>query len=133
MLTIGQVALKAGLRASAIRYYEEQGLLPPPPRRGGKRVYDASILVRLSAIELAKTAGFTLREIHTLVASNDERPGRAWKRLTGAKRVELDREMARLALMRTVLEKLDGCSCSTLEDCGRIFEIALARYRATHG
>ncbi len=60
MLTIGQVALKAGLRASAIRYYEAQGLLPPAPRHGGKRVYDASILVRLSAIDLAKTAGFTL-------------------------------------------------------------------------
>jgi MerR family transcriptional regulator, redox-sensitive transcriptional activator SoxR len=132
VLTIGQVALKAGLRASAIRYYEEQGLLPTPPRRGGRRVYDASILVRLSAIELAKTAGFTLREIRTLVAANGERPRGVWKRLTGAKRVELDREMARLALMRNVLENLDGCNCSTLEDCGRIFQAALANYRAAH-
>jgi MerR family transcriptional regulator, redox-sensitive transcriptional activator SoxR len=132
VFTIGQVALKAGLRASAIRYYEEQGLLPPAPRHGGKRVYDASILVRLSAIELAKTAGFTLREIRTLVATNGERPRRTWRSMTGAKRSELDREMARLALMKTVLERLDGCRCSTLEDCGRIFETALAKYRATH-
>ena len=132
MLTIGQVAQRAGLRASAIRYYEAQGLLPPAPRHGGKRVYDASILVRLSAIDLAKTAGFTLGEIRALVSAGGK-PARVWKRLTAVKRAELDREMARLALMRTVLEKLDGCRCSTLEDCGRIFENALANYRAAHG
>ena len=53
MLTIGQVASRAGLRASAIRYYEAQGLLPAALRHAGKRVYDDSILDRLAMIALA--------------------------------------------------------------------------------
>lgn len=53
MLAIGEVAGRAGLRASAIRYYEEQGLLPRPRRRSGKRVYDVSVLDRLALIELS--------------------------------------------------------------------------------
>ena len=58
MLTIGAVAARTGLRASAIRYYESRGLLPVASRAAGKRVYDASVLARLAVIRLAKTAGF---------------------------------------------------------------------------
>ena len=63
VLTIGEVARRAGVRASAIRYYEEAGLLPAPERVGGKRRYDEGILRRLAIIGGAKRAGFTLREI----------------------------------------------------------------------
>jgi MerR family redox-sensitive transcriptional activator SoxR len=132
MLTIGQVALTAGLRPSAIRYYEAQGLLPPAHRHGGKRVYDRSIFERLSVIGLAKTAGFTLQETAALLGARGEPPRRAWTSLTRAKRAELDREMSRLVLMKSILSRLDGCGCATLGDCGRVFEAALARYRATH-
>jgi DNA-binding transcriptional MerR regulator len=125
--------MKAGLRASALRYYEEQGLLPKANRLSGKRVYDDSILERLNVIQLAKMAGFRLDDIRTLLATASERPPRAWKRLTEVKRVELERESFRLAVMKTVLTKLDRCSCATLEDCGRIFEVALARYKVRRG
>ena len=131
MLTIGQVATKAGLRASALRSLQQQGLLPRAVRLGGKRVYDVSILERLNVIQLAKTAGFALDDIRTLLAATSEAPPRAWKALTVAKRAELERERLRLAIMKSVLTKLDGCRCATLEDCGRIFETALGRYRAS--
>ena len=77
MLTIGQVASRTGLRASAIRYYESRGLLPKASRIGGKRVYEGLVLERLAIIELAKTAGFHLDEIRaTLVRTLDRTAGR---------------------------------------------------------
>ena len=67
LLTIGEVARRAGVRASAIRYYEEAGLLEEPERVGGKRRYDEEALRRLALIGGAKRAGFTLGEIRTLL------------------------------------------------------------------
>ncbi len=65
LLTIGEVVRRAGIRASAIRYYEEAGLLPEPERVGNKRRYDEGVLRRLALISGAKRAGFTLSEIRT--------------------------------------------------------------------
>src|SRR5262245_46204987 len=128
MLTIGQVASHTGLRASAIRYYEERGLLPRALRAGGKRVYDRSIIERLAAIHLAKTAGFSLDEIRaTFSAAGDGEPGPRWKTAARAKRAELDEEMRRLMLARDVLARISACSCSTLDDCGTEFLLAVER------
>lgn len=63
---IGEIARRAGLRTSAVRYYERIGLLRPAPRAGGQRRYDPSALHRLSAIRLAQRAGFSLEEIKRL-------------------------------------------------------------------
>jgi MerR family transcriptional regulator, redox-sensitive transcriptional activator SoxR len=125
MLTIGQVAARAGLRASAVRYYEVLGLLPAAARRGGKRIYDPSIVDRLGVIALAKVAGFELREIReTLSKVGDSQPAPTWKRLGETKRVALDQQIARLTRMKDALAKLDGCRCDTLEGCGRAFNSA---------
>ena len=62
-LTIGEVARRAGIRTSAIRYYESVGLLPAPPRMSGRRRYDPSIVQRLAVLHLAQEAGFTMAEI----------------------------------------------------------------------
>ena len=62
-LTIGQVASRAGLNVSAIRYYEREGLLPPAPRVSGQRRYAEQTLTRLGVIDVAKPAGFTLDDI----------------------------------------------------------------------
>ena len=122
MLTIGEVAARAGLRASAVRYYEAQGLLPAVSRRGGRRIYDASIVDRLGVIALAKMAGFEIREIRdTLSRVGDSQPAPAWKRLGETKRIALDEQIARLTRMKDALAKLDGCRCDTLEQCGRAF------------
>ena len=107
MLTIGQVASRAGLRASAVRYYEAQGLLPAASRRGGKRVYDASILERLAVIALAKMAGFEVHEIRDALSRiGDGQPALTWKTLGEAKSVALVEQISRLARTKDVLTKL---------------------------
>jgi len=122
MLTIGQVASRTGLRASAIRYYEEQGLLRRPPRVGGKRIYPPSVFEQLAVIELAKIAGFGLDDIRALISdAGAGGAAEAWSRLIPARVAEVDAEMKRLAAMKHVLSKLNGCSCVTLDDCGRAF------------
>jgi len=127
MLTIGQVALRTGLRASAIRYYESRGLLPKASRIGGKRVYEGSVLDRLAIIELAKTAGFHLDEIRaTLLHAG--KPAVRWKTLAQTKRPELEAEMTRLMITKHVLTRMSACSCATLEECGREFLEAMSSY-----
>jgi MerR family redox-sensitive transcriptional activator SoxR len=127
-MTIGEVASRTGLRASAIRYYEGLGLLPRPSRRAGRRVYDTSIVERLAVIELAKTSGFALKEIRALLArTGGQAPATAWRELASAKGPEIDAQMQRLVLMKDILVKLKRCSCATLEECGRAFIEARAR------
>jgi MerR family redox-sensitive transcriptional activator SoxR len=128
VLTIGQVAARAGLSASAIRYYEQQGLLPPPIRSGGRRVYDRTILDRLAVIELAKHAGFELKEIRTLLSRAAMRkPNAMWAALAERKRRAVDDEIARLTTMKVVLAEVQSCACATLADCGRMFDAARGR------
>jgi len=129
MLTIGQVASQTGLRASAIRYYESRGLLPKATRVGGKRVYERSVLERLAIIELAKTAGFHLDEIRaTLLLAGDVTPAARWKTVAQSKHRELDAELKRLMLTKNVLTRLSACSCRSLDECGRAFLDAVAKY-----
>ena len=119
-MTIGQVARRAGVRISAIRYYEAEGLLPAPPRVGGKRRYDGAVLETLAAIELAKNAGFELREIRTALTSSGK-PKRVWQPLIERKRAELDRQIRAFVEKKEYLERLAGCGCATFEECGRRF------------
>ena len=127
MLTIGQVAARTGLKASAIRYYEEAGLLAKAQRRAGTRVYDAAVLDTLAAIALAKSAGFTLKEIRVLLAA--ARPPRTWRISAQAKRAALAAEMTRLKTMQFILSRIATCSCATFEECGRTFTAELNRRR----
>jgi MerR family redox-sensitive transcriptional activator SoxR len=70
-LTIGQVAERAGLNVSALRYYEAQGLLPEAPRVGRQRRYSEDTLMRLGVIDVAKRAGFSLDDIRVLLNASD--------------------------------------------------------------
>jgi DNA-binding transcriptional MerR regulator len=115
-MTIGEVAKRSGLRASAIRFYEREGLLPRPMRSSGQRRYDPSILARLAVLERAKKAGFTLDEVRQLF-SDQGRPSESWGRVAQKKLKELDALMERVASMRMLLEK--RCKCADLEECGR--------------
>ena len=131
MLTIGQVAARSGLRASAIRYYEAQGLLPRPARQGSKRIYPPSVLQRLAVIELAKAAGFELAEVRALMSeghSADAAP--AWSKLIPQKELEIEAQMERLLAMKSILARLSACRCATLEQCGRTFIEARAKQLA---
>jgi len=131
MLTIGEVAVRAGLRPSAIRYYEEKGLVPAPCRRGGKRIYDASVLDRLALVELAKSAGFSLRETRDLLAgvASQQPAAMSWKRVAAAKLQDLDNEMRRVRRMKRLLSSLARCDCPTLGACGRAFRSHRARHQ----
>ena len=117
MMAIGEVARRAGLRPSALRYYERLGLLPAPARDSGRRRYDDDALLRLTVIGFARECGFTLREIRQLFAG---RPYSATMRgLAGRKLVELKRSIERLHAMRSLLRSALRCRCLTLEQCGR--------------
>jgi MerR family redox-sensitive transcriptional activator SoxR len=123
-LGIGEVARRTGLAASAIRFYESEGLIPRAGRRGGRRVYDASILDRLALIDLAKRAGFTVAEIRRLLAGFRRRtpPGERWRALTRDKLAELDARIAEAERMKRVLRTVMRCRCPRLDDCARALD-----------
>jgi len=120
-LTIGEVAQRAGVRASAIRYYESIGLLPEPRRVGGKRRYAANVLDRLGVIQLAQDAGFTLDEVRVLMHGFSTRTpaSKRWRKLAQHKLEEIDASIARAQMMKRMLENLMECGCIQLDDCGR--------------
>lgn len=119
VLTIGEVARRAGVRASAIRYYEEAGLLEEPERVGGKRRYDEEVLRRLALIGGAKRAGFTLGEVRTLLHGFPAATGAAqrWQALASEKLVEVDDAIAQLRETRGLLEEALRCDCASLDEC----------------
>jgi MerR family transcriptional regulator, redox-sensitive transcriptional activator SoxR len=119
-LAISEVARVFGLRTSAIRYYEQIGILLPPLRKSGKRCYDKSVLYRLAVVQRARETGFTLQEIRELFFGF--RPGTPppdrWRKLSNRKIVELRNRMKRLRLMETLLKRMENCDCDALEECG---------------
>jgi len=120
-MTIGQVARKAGLRASAIRFYEKAGLIPRPGRSGGQRRYDDLILDRLALVEFAKKCGFTLDEIRRLFGGfRDSAPlSERVQDLAVRKVQELDDIVRGIQIMKTALSRAERCRCMDLAECGR--------------
>ena len=118
-LAIGDVARRAGIRPSALRYYESIGLLPQPRRVNGRRRYDESTVRMLKLIQLAQGAGFTVAEIQTLLHgfAPDTPPAARWQPLARRKLKELDDVIARIRMMKRILEAGLNCGCLRLEDC----------------
>ena len=117
-LGIGEVARRAGLRTSAIRYYESIALLPPPQRIGGQRRYDPAVVERLAFIQTAQRLGFSLDEIRTLFADGAATPLAArWRDLAARKVAEVDRAIAQALAMKRRLNRGLGCGCPTVDDC----------------
>jgi MerR family redox-sensitive transcriptional activator SoxR len=118
--TIGEVARRAGLKTSAIRYYESVGLLPEPEREGGQRRYGEETLRRLQVIDVAKRAGFSLDEARVLLATGDGGPPAhaELRELAERKLPEVDELIARARAMRAWLVTASGCSCEMLDVCG---------------
>jgi MerR family redox-sensitive transcriptional activator SoxR len=119
-LTIGEVARQAGLKASAIRYYESVGLLPEPERESGQRRYGDDTLRRLQVIDVAKRAGFSLDEARVLLANGHGGPPAhaQLRELAERKLPEVDELIARAQAMRAWLVTASGCHCETLDVCG---------------
>jgi MerR family redox-sensitive transcriptional activator SoxR len=119
-ITIGELARRAGLKTSAIRYYESVGLLPAPARESGQRRYGDDTLRRLQVIEVAKRAGFSLDEARVLLATgNGGPPAHAQLRALAERKLpEVDELIARAQAMRAWLLTARGCACETLDVCG---------------
>ncbi len=118
-LTIGEIARRAGVRPSAIRYYERVGLLPQPHRVNGRRRYGDDVLELLTAVKIAQRAGFTVAEARTLLHdfSPDTPPSARWQVLAREKLPEIEALINRAIEMRRLLRRGLRCECLRLEDC----------------
>ncbi len=119
LLTIGELARRSGRRASAIRYYEEIGVLPSPVRVGGKRRYEPVTARALTVIDVAQRAGLALEEIKTLLQSPTG-SGEAIERLRLVAEQRLPELRARIERARLVerwLEAAARCECPDLDAC----------------
>lgn len=120
-MAIGEVAERAGMSASRIRYYEARGLLPEPERAAGKRRYGEEVFRRLAIIDAAQRVGFTLEEIRDLLGSRDELAHERLRELALLKLPELDALIDRATSVRRVLKICSRCSCESIDVC-RMFD-----------
>ena len=118
-LSIGEVAEQTGLQPSAIRYYEQMGLIPKPQRHNTRRRYDPSVLQWISLINLARKAGFSIAEVQTLIHgfSEDTPPSVRWRSMATSKLAQVAQQMQVLEHMQTLLNHGLQCQCLRLEDC----------------
>jgi MerR family redox-sensitive transcriptional activator SoxR len=125
-MSIGEVAQRAGVRPSALRYYESIGVLPTPERENGRRRYDGEVLRevldRLAVVRVAQQAGFTISEIRMLLDgfSEDTPPSERWRVLAREKLPEVEALVERALGMKNLLERGLRCECLRLEDCALI-------------
>ena len=115
-LTIGEVARRAGVATSSIRYYERIGILPKPAREAGQRRYDADVLGKLGFIGVAQSAGFKLREIKELIDGADGLGG-PMRSLSSQKLDEVEALLERTKAMKGWLEVAQECRCATPAEC----------------
>jgi MerR family transcriptional regulator, redox-sensitive transcriptional activator SoxR len=122
-LTIGEVARRAGVATSSIRYYERIELLPKPERVGGQRRYGTDVLGKLGFIGVAQSAGFKLAEIKALIAGVDSDVGMAdqMRMLSARKLDEVEALLERTRAMKGWLEVAQHCGCATPAECA-LFE-----------
>jgi MerR family redox-sensitive transcriptional activator SoxR len=119
-LTIGAVADRTGLAVSAIRFYEQHGLVAPIKNASGHRRYDRSDIRKLSFVLIAQELGVSLRELGVLMQTlpQGRAPSRAdWTRMAGKFRADLDARIAKAERLRDTLDGCIGCGCLSLRQC----------------
>jgi len=119
-LPIGELARRTGIAVSAIRYYEEQGLIAADRNAGGQRRFLRSDIRRLSFVLIAQQFGFTLPQIRQVLDKlpNGRTPNKAdWTKIGETFRAELDAKIETLTELRKRLDKCVGCGCLSLTDC----------------
>jgi MerR family redox-sensitive transcriptional activator SoxR len=119
-LTIGELAARSGFAASALRYYEREGLIQARRGSGNQRRFDRSQLRRLAFIRAARTVGLSLEEIRELLDRLPQRrsPTRAdWARISRRWQDRLDAEIDALVALRDGLDSCIGCGCLSLQRC----------------
>ena len=119
-LTVTEVSRRSGFAASALRYYEDQGLIDAGRTEGGRRRYERGVLRRLAFIRAASNIGLSLSEIREELdrLPPGRTPTRAdWQRLSRKWRVHLDERSAALERLRDGLDSCIGCGCLSLKRC----------------
>ncbi len=119
-IPIGELAHRAGVAASALRYYEAQGLITGGRTAGRHRQYPRHVLRRVAFIRAAQQVGLSLEAIRAALAGLPEQrtPTQAdWKRLASAWRPMLEDRIRRLAALRDQLDECIGCGCLSLKAC----------------
>lgn len=120
LLTIGELARRSGVAASALRFYEQRGLISSTRSAAGHRRYDRSALRRIAFIVFAQRIGLTLDEVARELGRlpHNRVPTKAhWERLGGAWRAAIDERIAELAVLRDSLTSCIGCGCLSLRRC----------------
>jgi MerR family transcriptional regulator, redox-sensitive transcriptional activator SoxR len=127
-LTIGEIAARAGLNTSHIRYYERVGVLPQPERSSGRRRYREDVLHRLAIIDVAQRAGFTLDEIRDLTGPTNTSAyaGERIRALADAKLPDIERLIARAEAVKAWLRVATTCDCESVDVCSLFTDPALA-------
>ena len=126
-MTIGQVAERAGLRTSRIRFYERTGVLPEADRVSGQRRYDEEVLHRLAIIDVSQRAGLSLQEIAALTGP-DSRSADASaqiRALADEKLPHIEALIARAEAVRHWLQVARSCDCESVNVCGLFFDPTL--------
>ncbi len=118
-MKIGELAARANLKPSAIRYYEKVAILDAPHRVSGQRRYPADALDRVRLIRFATEMDFTLAEIKIFLGGlRDSAPvGPRWKKLAHAKITQVDEAIKRSRQLKSLLEHLLRCRCPSLQVC----------------
>jgi len=126
LLTIGELAQRTGVATSALRYYEQLGLMPPTSRISGQRRYGASAVELVGMILFLRDIGFSLGEVSALMASRSESPD-AWRELARHKVAELDEQISRAHVARVALQHALRCKHEDLLDCPNFVGVLGAR------
>jgi MerR family redox-sensitive transcriptional activator SoxR len=119
-LTVGEVAHRSGFAASALRYYEREGLIAASRSSGGQRRYERSVLRRLAFIRAARNIGLSLDEVREALDTlpGGRTPNKAdWARLSKSWSKRLDEQIRALRALREGLDSCIGCGCLSLKRC----------------
>lgn len=121
LLTVTDVSRRSGYAASALRYYEDQGLIDATRSHGGRRRYERSVLRRLAFIRAASNIGLPLAEIREELdrLPRGRTPTKAdWQRISRHWRTRIDEQIGALERLRDGLDSCIGCGCLSLKHCG---------------
>ena len=119
-LSIGEVAARSGVAASALRFYEAEGLIAAQRTSGNQRRYERAVLRRIALIQAGRAAGIPLERIRSALTSlpaHRTPTRRDWERLSSGWRDEVDQRIATLQALRNRLSTCIGCGCLSIDAC----------------
>lgn len=126
LLSIGELAERTGVATTALRYYDELGLVQPAARASGRRRYAASAVAEVGVIAFLREVGFSLAEVGSLVAGGERR---SWREIVDHKLVELADQQHRLDVARAALEHARRCPAGEPLRCSRFWSIIEGQLR----